>query len=98
MAHAKDFGFGPTRGFLVEAQRTTVEPIRTRVVVVSKRKPQTFELADFLPMLAMPKIYDVRDAQCLKFFNVAPGGHRAAKRQPLAYPKHLHAVAPFVRT
>jgi hypothetical protein len=40
---------------------------------------------------APSQIDDVRDSEGAKFFDVAPGCYRAAKRQPLGNPKHLHA-------
>jgi hypothetical protein len=66
--------------------------------IISEWQPKVLELAYFSAVLAMPQVDDVRNALRLKFFNVAPGCYGAAKRQPLAYPKHLHAFAPFVRT
>jgi hypothetical protein len=56
MAHTQDFGFGPTHGFLVEEQRTTMEPIRAWLFVVLEWQPQTLKLSDFLAMLAVPEI------------------------------------------
>jgi hypothetical protein len=98
MAHAKEFRFWLSHGFLVEAHCTTMEPIRPRLLVVPEWQPQVLELADFLAVLTVAQVDDVRDAQRLEFFYMAPCGYCAAKRQPLAYPKHLHACAPFVRT
>jgi hypothetical protein len=37
----------------------------------------------------------MRNTKRLEFLYVLPGGYGATKRQPLAYPKHLHAGAPF---
>jgi hypothetical protein len=54
------------------------------------------ELPHLLAVLAVPQVDDVCNTQGLELLHVAPGGYRAAKRQPLAYPKHLHAVASFV--
>jgi hypothetical protein len=46
----------------------------------------------------MPQIDDVGYPEGLQLLYVPPGCNGAAKRQPLAYPKQLHAGAPFVRT
>jgi len=96
VAHYKDLRVWFSHGLHVEAQRVTVEPFRARHHVISERQPEALELADLLAVLSVSQINDVRDAQCLEFFDVPPGGYRAAKCQPPAYPKHLHGVAPLV--
>ena len=75
-----------------------VKPFRSRLLVVSEPEPQVLELVDFFAVLAVAQVDDMRNTQGLQLLYVPPGCNSAAKRQPLAYPKHPHAVAPFVRT
>src|SRR5580704_15541891 len=98
MAHAKEFRFWLTHGFLVEVQCTTVEPPWARLVVVPEWQPKILKLADFLSVLAVPKVDNVSDAQRLELLYMLPGGYGAAKRQPLSHKPCLHAGAPFVGT
>ena len=98
MTHAKEFRFRLSHGLLVEEQRTTMEPIRAWLLIVPERQPQVLELAHFFVVVAAPQVDHVCDAQGLQLLYVPPGCNGTAKRQPLAYPKHAHTVAPFVRT
>jgi len=98
MAHHKHFGVGLAHCPIIKPESPAVEPTRAGFHVVPERQPQALELADFPAVLAVPQVDDVRNAHGLEMLHMAPGGYRAAKRQPLAYPKHLHAVASFVRT
>jgi hypothetical protein len=72
-----------------------VEPTRTWLHIVPERQPEVLELPHFLAVLAMSQVDDVRNAQRLELLHVAPGGYCAAKRQPLACPKHPHAGTPL---
>jgi hypothetical protein len=85
-------------GLHVEPERMPVEPLGARLLIVPEWQPQVLELPDLLAVLSVSQVDDMRNSQTLEFFYVLPGGYRAAKCQPLAYPKHLHTFAPFVRT
>jgi hypothetical protein len=95
VAHAKDFGVRFSHGLPVEAKSLTVKPFRPMLLVVLEWQPQVLELANFFAVRANSQVDDMRNAERLELVYVPPGGYGAAKSQPLAYPKHLHAVAPL---
>lgn len=98
VAHHEHFGIFSSYRSFVKAESVSIEPLRARLHIVLERQPQALELPHFLAVLAVSLVDDVRDAQRLELLDVLPGRDGTAKRQPLAYPKQVHAIAPFVRT
>ena len=95
VAHAQDFVVRLSHGLPVEAKSLTVKPFRPMLLVVPEWQPQVLELANFFAVLAISQVDDMCNARSLELLNVLPAGYGTAKRKPLAYPKHLHAVAPL---
>src|SRR5258708_12305337 len=95
MAHYEDLRVWLAHGLHIKAQSVTIEPPRARLHVIPERQPEALELADFFAVLSVSQVNDVRDAQCLEFFDVPPGGYRAPKCQPPPYPKHPHPPSPL---
>ena len=78
MAHDEELGIGPPHSSLVEMKSAAVEPSRTGLLVIFEPQPEASELPNLL-VLALPEIYDVRDALCAEPLDVPPALDRASK-------------------
>ena len=91
VTHQEDLGISIFRCFAVELERTTIEPAGPGLSVIVKAQPDVRELAGSR-VGAPSQIDDMSDPERSQLFNVALSFHRAAKRQPRAYPRHFHAL------
>jgi hypothetical protein len=64
--HCKDSSVSISHFPFVKFESFSVKPARTRILVVSERKPEPFELSDLLAVLVSLKVNDMGDAQVLQ--------------------------------
>lgn len=93
MAHDEELRFRMLHGFTIELESPPIEPARPGFVVIVEAQPDVRKLSGS-GIGAPPQIDNVSDSKGAKFFDVARGCYRAAKRQPLSNPKHLHTKLP----